>query len=114
VTAELASVQVIRRQVFITHARKRFTLVLDQLQSGLMNQSAVSKHWIRPPTTTRNTSEKGCSVSLGAAPPCLTPESGMQALFREEAARLEHQASGWLGLFLCSAFVVEAVKGATP
>lgn len=41
-------------------------------------------------------------------------ESGMQALFREEAIRLEHEASGWRGLFLCSAFVVEAVKGAAP
>jgi 2-polyprenyl-3-methyl-5-hydroxy-6-metoxy-1,4-benzoquinol methylase len=41
-------------------------------------------------------------------------ESGMPALFREEAIRLEREASGWRGLFLCSAFVVEAVKGATP
>jgi 2-polyprenyl-3-methyl-5-hydroxy-6-metoxy-1,4-benzoquinol methylase len=41
-------------------------------------------------------------------------ESEMQALFREEAIRLEHEASGWRGLFLCSAFVVEAVKGAAP
>jgi hypothetical protein len=39
-------------------------------------------------------------------------ESGMQSLFREEAIRLEHEASGWRGLFLCSAFVVEAVKAA--
>jgi hypothetical protein len=38
----------------------------------------------------------------------------MQALFSEEAIRLEHEASGWPGLILCSAFVVEAVKGATP
>lgn len=41
-------------------------------------------------------------------------ESGMQGLFRQEAIRLEHEASGWRGLFLCSAFVVEAVKAATP
>jgi len=39
-------------------------------------------------------------------------ESEMQALFREEAIRLEHEASGWRGMFLCSAFVVEAVKKA--
>lgn len=32
-------------------------------------------------------------------------------LFRKEAIRLEHEASGWRGMFLCSAFVVEAVKG---
>jgi 2-polyprenyl-3-methyl-5-hydroxy-6-metoxy-1,4-benzoquinol methylase len=38
-------------------------------------------------------------------------ESSMPTLFREEAIRLEHEASGWRGLFLCSAFVVEAVKG---
>jgi hypothetical protein len=37
----------------------------------------------------------------------------MPELFREEAVRLEHETSGWRGLFLCSAFVVEAVKGAT-
>jgi 2-polyprenyl-3-methyl-5-hydroxy-6-metoxy-1,4-benzoquinol methylase len=38
-------------------------------------------------------------------------ESSMPALFREEAIRLEQEPSGWRGLFLCSAFVVEAVKG---
>jgi 2-polyprenyl-3-methyl-5-hydroxy-6-metoxy-1,4-benzoquinol methylase len=38
-------------------------------------------------------------------------ESNLQAAFREESLRLEHEASGWRGLFLCSAFVVEAVKG---
>lgn len=37
-------------------------------------------------------------------------ESSLPALFRDEAIRLEHEASGWRGLFLCSAFVVEAVK----
>ena len=31
-------------------------------------------------------------------------------LFREEALKLEHDTSGWRGLFLCSAFVVEAIK----
>lgn len=31
-------------------------------------------------------------------------------LFRDEALKLEHDTSGWKGLFLCSAFVVEAVK----
>jgi 2-polyprenyl-3-methyl-5-hydroxy-6-metoxy-1,4-benzoquinol methylase len=41
-------------------------------------------------------------------------ENSTQALFREEAIRLEHEASGWRGLFLCSAFVVEAVKKADP
>jgi 2-polyprenyl-3-methyl-5-hydroxy-6-metoxy-1,4-benzoquinol methylase len=30
--------------------------------------------------------------------------------FREEALRLEHEPSGWRGLFLCSAFVVQARK----
>ena len=30
--------------------------------------------------------------------------------FREEAIRLEHEPSGWRGLFLCSAFVVQARK----
>ena len=30
--------------------------------------------------------------------------------FREQAFALEHESSGWRGLFLCSAFVVEAVK----
>lgn len=38
-------------------------------------------------------------------------ENAMPALFREEAIRLEHEPSGWRGMFLCSAFVVEAVKG---
>ncbi len=37
-------------------------------------------------------------------------ESSMPELFREEALRLEHEPSGWRGFFLCSAFVVEAVK----
>ena len=41
-------------------------------------------------------------------------ENSMPTLFREEAVRLEHEASGWRGLFLCSAFVVEAVKAAAP
>lgn len=31
-------------------------------------------------------------------------------LFRSEAMKLEHEQSGWRGLFLCSAFVVQAVK----
>lgn len=31
-------------------------------------------------------------------------------LFRKEAIRLEHELSNWRGFFLCSAFVVEAVK----
>ena len=31
--------------------------------------------------------------------------------FREEALRLEHDPQGWRGLFLCSAFVVQARKG---
>ena len=31
-------------------------------------------------------------------------------LFRREAIRLEHEPSSWKGLFLCSAFVVEAVR----
>lgn len=30
--------------------------------------------------------------------------------FRAESFRLEHESSNWRGLFLCSAFVVEAVK----
>jgi hypothetical protein len=30
--------------------------------------------------------------------------------FREEALALEHEPSGWRGLFLCSAFVVQARK----
>lgn len=37
-------------------------------------------------------------------------EGGMKEAFREEAMRLEHEGSGWRGFFLCSAFVVEAVK----
>ena len=32
------------------------------------------------------------------------------ALFRDEGLKLEHENSGWRGLFLCSAFVVEATK----
>lgn len=36
----------------------------------------------------------------------------MPEQFREEALRLEHESSGWRGMFLCSAFVVEAVKKA--
>jgi 2-polyprenyl-3-methyl-5-hydroxy-6-metoxy-1,4-benzoquinol methylase len=32
------------------------------------------------------------------------------ALFRNEGLKLEHENSGWRGLFLCSAFVVEATK----
>lgn len=35
----------------------------------------------------------------------------MPELFRKEAVRLEHEPSNWRGYFLCSAFVVEAVKG---
>jgi 2-polyprenyl-3-methyl-5-hydroxy-6-metoxy-1,4-benzoquinol methylase len=31
-------------------------------------------------------------------------------LFRKEAFKLEHETSGWRGMFLCSAFIVEAVK----
>ncbi len=40
-------------------------------------------------------------------------ENHMQELFRKEAIRLEHEPSGWRGFFLCSAFVVEAVKAET-
>ena len=35
-----------------------------------------------------------------------------EQLFRNEALKLEHESSGWKGLFLCSAFVVEARKPA--
>jgi hypothetical protein len=37
-------------------------------------------------------------------------QSAMPELFRKESIRLEHESSGWRGFFLCSAFVVEAVK----
>ena len=37
-------------------------------------------------------------------------EDAMPELYREESLRLEHEPSGWRGLFLCSAFVVEAVR----
>jgi 2-polyprenyl-3-methyl-5-hydroxy-6-metoxy-1,4-benzoquinol methylase len=38
-------------------------------------------------------------------------ESKLGPLFRKEALKLEHETSGWRGLFLCSAFVVEATRG---
>jgi hypothetical protein len=41
-------------------------------------------------------------------------QSANPELFREEAIRLEHECSGWRGLFLCSAFVVEAIKPLDP
>jgi hypothetical protein len=31
--------------------------------------------------------------------------------FRSQSIAMEHESSGWRGYFLCSAFVVEAVKG---
>jgi len=34
----------------------------------------------------------------------------MPDLFRKEATKLEHESSGWRGLFLCSAFVAEAIR----
>jgi len=37
-------------------------------------------------------------------------EQNDRELFRRAAIRLEHETSGWRGLFLCSAFVAEAVK----
>lgn len=37
-------------------------------------------------------------------------EQAMPELFRHESIRLEHEPSGWRGLFLCSAFVVEAER----
>ena len=37
-------------------------------------------------------------------------EEGMPDGFQREAIRLEHETSGWRGMFLCSAFVVEAVR----
>lgn len=37
-------------------------------------------------------------------------QASMPEDFRKEAVRLEHEPSNWRGLFLCSAFVVEAVK----
>jgi 2-polyprenyl-3-methyl-5-hydroxy-6-metoxy-1,4-benzoquinol methylase len=38
-------------------------------------------------------------------------ESKIGFLFRKEAFKLEHEQSGWRGLFLCSAFVVQATRG---
>ena len=38
-------------------------------------------------------------------------QDDMPELFRREAMRLEHDPSDWRGYFLCSAFVVEAIKG---
>jgi 2-polyprenyl-3-methyl-5-hydroxy-6-metoxy-1,4-benzoquinol methylase len=40
-------------------------------------------------------------------------EQQLPELFRKEAIRLEHEPSNWRGYFLCSAFVVEAVKKST-
>ena len=37
-------------------------------------------------------------------------EGKIPEAFRKESIRLEHEPSGWRGFFLCSAFVVEAVK----
>lgn len=37
-------------------------------------------------------------------------EGSLREAFRREAVRLEHDPSNWRGYFLCSAFVVEAVK----
>ena len=37
-------------------------------------------------------------------------ESKLGRLFREESVALEHEHSGWRGLFLCSAFVVQATR----
>lgn len=37
-------------------------------------------------------------------------ESLDKASFRQEALHLEHETSGWRGMFLCSAFVIEAVR----
>ena len=37
-------------------------------------------------------------------------EREMPAAFRSEGIKLEREASGWRGIFLCSAFVIEAVK----
>lgn len=37
--------------------------------------------------------------------------SQMPELFHRESIRLEHEQSNWRGFFLCSAFVVEAIKG---
>jgi len=42
------------------------------------------------------------------APPMLEKEN--PEAFRRAGIRLEHEPSGWRGMFLCSAFVVEAVK----
>jgi len=42
------------------------------------------------------------------APPYL--ESINSQLYRDESVKLEHESSGWKGLFLCSAFVIEATK----
>jgi len=35
----------------------------------------------------------------------------MPEVFRNEAIKLEHETSKWRGYFLCSAFVIEAIKG---
>lgn len=37
-------------------------------------------------------------------------EAGMSDKFRSSALQLEHESSGWRGMFLCSAFVVEATR----
>ena len=37
-------------------------------------------------------------------------EEGMPETFRKEAIKLEHEPSNWRGFFLCSAFVIEAIK----
>ena len=37
-------------------------------------------------------------------------ENQLGRLFREESVKLEHEPSGWRGMFLCSAFVVQAVR----
>ena len=49
-------------------------------------------------------------VSFFSGDVCLVHFDIDKELFREEALKLEHDTSGWRGLFLCSAFVVEAIK----
>lgn len=43
-----------------------------------------------------------------AAPPFV--QNDLAQMFRDESMKLEFESSGWKGMFLCSAFVVEATK----
>ena len=87
----------------------------DKLEDGAPGYDAILSKFHNPFEVTEVFRRKGFKdielLWYHYHPALPSLESKLGHLFREEAMKLEHEPSGWRGLFLCSAFIVQATRG---